>query len=593
MHRARLLVLLALPISVLLFPSSSWAGVNFVTSPTSLAATDSVNWSAAGLTCFPKTQGGLYVGIEAVPGQLGCGGVSLNPQCPLATFPQLFCFYGNFLPGDSVFWMFGSRTVTFTFGPPPNFGASVSGFGTHLTGAGSAQWILGAAVPFTIVMQAFNGTTLLGTFSTSGLYTLNPDGSVPFLGVSSTTANITSVTMTVTGGPWDPVLDFGTVAFDSLLVRTGSLAPALQVNSGDDQTGQPSHPLTNPLVVKVVDQSGSAVNNVQVRFQITAQPSGAQGASLSVASASTQNGRASTQLTLGDQPGRYQVTVSCSTCTPTSVTFTERTPMINVDVSMSAFIQSETVDGPGTLYAPIANAAPLVQQLSYGLLGAASGITCGAPPLYGIDLEALRFSGNNRSFDPAGTSYKIKEKWTLNSDDSLYPTGLVGSPSQLTVPSRSWAPNSFSGGFLTPQAKAATTLSSPRCNLLFAQALPNLSLTPLPTVTRTATTITSHFQVQVGDPLVFNSNKISSFVPNLLDYASPLRANLTLMIDLTTNTFELSGTHTCYPAFELYLNNSPIYTFTPTSDSFVTIAACLALRAFPINVDIFGQVPMP
>ena len=362
---------------------------------------------------------------------------------------------------------------------------------------------------------------------------------------------------------------------------------------GDHQIGGVQTQLPISLAVQTLNADGTSASGIPISFAITIQPSGATGATLSTMSATTAvDGTASTQLTLGDMPGQYQVTASCNNCNPTTVVFIE-TAVLSIDVTMSAFIEPETVEGPGTIYAPIANAAPPYQQPFFGLLGAAAGLSCGVPPLYGIDIEALRFSGNNRSFDPAATSYKIKENWTLNSDSSSYPTGLVGTPAQLTVASKSWAPNSFSGGLLTPQAEAASNPSSPSCDLLFAQALPNLSLSPLPTVSRNATSITSHVQVQVGDPLVFNSNRISTYVPNLLDYVSPLKADLTLTIDLTTNSFQLTGTHTCYPAFELYLNKSPVYTFAPISNSFSTITSCLSLRANRINVNVSGQVPLP
>jgi len=102
----------------------------------------------------------------------------------------------------------------------------------------------------------------------------------------------------------------------------GLVPPTLSIVSGNSQIAQAGHLLPSSLVVKTTDTSSNPVNGVSISFQVTAQPTGAQGASLSATSATTQNGTASTQLTLGDKPGQYQVTASCSACTPNSVVFT-------------------------------------------------------------------------------------------------------------------------------------------------------------------------------------------------------------------------------------------------------------------------------
>jgi len=111
----------------------------------------------------------------------------------------------------------------------------------------------------------------------------------------------------------------------------GSAPPALTKAAGDNQTGNVSialpnvnAQLPNPLVVKTTDSQGNPVAGVQISFAITAQPQGAVSASLSAASVTTAtDGTASTQLNLGTVAGPYQATASCSSCTPSSVTFTE------------------------------------------------------------------------------------------------------------------------------------------------------------------------------------------------------------------------------------------------------------------------------
>jgi hypothetical protein len=101
----------------------------------------------------------------------------------------------------------------------------------------------------------------------------------------------------------------------------------LAVLSGSNQAGQLLQPLGSPLAVQVTDGSGNPVSGVTVTFQIpqSQTPSGlAQGATLSSANARTDsNGNASVSFTLGDLVGPYQVTASCTNCSPASVTFTE------------------------------------------------------------------------------------------------------------------------------------------------------------------------------------------------------------------------------------------------------------------------------
>lgn len=116
---------------------------------------------------------------------------------------------------------------------------------------------------------------------------------------------------------------FFTNYVDVQLVDLGLVPPTLSIGGGNSQTAQAGQLLPSSLVVKTTDSTGSAVNNIPISFQITTQPAGAQGASLSTTSANTQGGSASTQLTLGNKPGQYQVTASCPTCTPTTVVFTE------------------------------------------------------------------------------------------------------------------------------------------------------------------------------------------------------------------------------------------------------------------------------
>ena len=86
------------------------------------------------------------------------------------------------------------------------------------------------------------------------------------------------------------------------------VATTLKVVSGNNQTGRTNQHLTNPLIVKVLDQDGDALSDVTVSF--TVNPSSGV---LSPTSATTDaDGEASTALQLGSTASTYTVTASVS-----------------------------------------------------------------------------------------------------------------------------------------------------------------------------------------------------------------------------------------------------------------------------------------
>jgi len=124
--------------------------------------------------------------------------------------------------------------------------------------------------------------------------------------------------------------DNGTLYYAPAFSVHGSpAAPAylLSIHSGDNQTGTVLEALPQPLVVQVTDQSGNPpTTNIPITFSVTQQPPGVQtDAVLSNPNATVPSGSttASTDFILGDAGGTYQVTASCASCTPQSVTFTE------------------------------------------------------------------------------------------------------------------------------------------------------------------------------------------------------------------------------------------------------------------------------
>jgi hypothetical protein len=102
---------------------------------------------------------------------------------------------GDFLTGQDLLTNWNSPfAVTISFSTP------VFGAGLQIE-PGQVQDL---PAPFTATVTAFDGATVLGQFSTTGIRSNNDDGSAPFLGVASDTADITSLTYSVrvqTNGP--------------------------------------------------------------------------------------------------------------------------------------------------------------------------------------------------------------------------------------------------------------------------------------------------------------------------------------------------------------------------------------------------------
>ena len=84
------------------------------------------------------------------------------------------------------------------------------------------------------------------------------------------------------------------------------ITPGLSKVSGDNQTGVPGAALSNPFVIEVRDENGSALEGISITFAVTVG-----GGTLSVTRATTdKNGAAQSILTLGPNLGTNTVSVS-------------------------------------------------------------------------------------------------------------------------------------------------------------------------------------------------------------------------------------------------------------------------------------------
>ena len=177
--------------------------------------------------------------------------------------------------------------------------------------------------PFVVRVLDQNGAVLSGTtvqFSVSPSATLTSQ--------TDTTNNSglaeTRLTLGSTSGQYSVTVSVSGITEPVTFTATATEPPAsppprattLQKVSGDNQSARINTRLSNPFVVRVLDQNGAVLSGTTVQFSVS--PS----ATLTSQTDTTNNsGLAETRLTLGSTSGQYSVTVSVSGITE-PVTFT-------------------------------------------------------------------------------------------------------------------------------------------------------------------------------------------------------------------------------------------------------------------------------
>ena len=170
-------------------------------------------------------------------------------------------------------------------------------------GRTSASWTHGRwreRHPFRVnVWDALSGkgvATLEGHGATVNSVAFSPDGSI-----------LASVSQDGTALLWDMQL---------VLPHPRALAKL----SGDDQLGEPDAVLGEPLVVVVTDQNGDPLQGARVTFRRAT----GTGALSAAADTTDAQGRASTTMVLGPEPGTYTVLAAVADLEPVTFTATAR-----------------------------------------------------------------------------------------------------------------------------------------------------------------------------------------------------------------------------------------------------------------------------
>jgi len=201
-----------LALALLVLPRPAAAGTIQIGSAAALGANDFFDWGQV----RALDGGGNAIAQPApqnVTSNLGRA-ASVSDSGSFTGLVEGTDWFGNFTVGQNVLYSgdindAAAAANAFTV----NFSTAVRGVGLQITSA--------AFLDFSASLEVFNGASSLGLFAVTGLMTGFEDGSAPFLGASSDTANITRAVFTLTSNT-----DFG-FGLNRLLTADGIGAPAV------------------------------------------------------------------------------------------------------------------------------------------------------------------------------------------------------------------------------------------------------------------------------------------------------------------------------------------------------------------------------
>jgi PEP-CTERM motif len=202
--RQRMMVAMAAVTVLATAVTRASAGITLATTASSITPNDSIDWGQLGpdSTSLPNSARVTSANGLAVR-------ITTDDPSGLVRVDEGTSWQGNFTVGDQLI-----NNNQFSFSPLR------IAFASPIGGAG-AQIQLDADGPFTATIEAFSGTTSLGTFTEHGISTSLEDDSAIFIGVLDTTAGITSIVF----GIDNPPSFGGDFAINALSINTFGAVP--------------------------------------------------------------------------------------------------------------------------------------------------------------------------------------------------------------------------------------------------------------------------------------------------------------------------------------------------------------------------------
>jgi lysophospholipase L1-like esterase len=206
---------------------------------------------------------------------------------------------------------------------------------------------------------------------------------------------------------------------------SSGVATNLVYVSGANQSGTVGSTLTNPFVVRVIDEPGSPMSGIPVMFSIT-QGGGSTGPSITNTIQSTNsNGVASTLLTLGTQAGTHKVQAAAPGLSGSPYTFTA-TALADKATKLVE-VSGNNQSGKGGMPLPSAFVVKVVDKYN--------NPKAGVPITFTVTKGGGELSATNVSTDDAGLASTLLTLGTESDTNKVVAasTGLTGSPIEFVA----------------------------------------------------------------------------------------------------------------------------------------------------------------
>jgi hypothetical protein len=191
--------------------------------------------------------------------------------------------------------------------------------------------------------------------------------------------------------------------------------------------------------------------------------------------------------------------------------------------------------------------------------------------------QQLFFKGDDRGFGATAPSFRTRSLITVIPEQSADADGLkAGSEQELIGETRSYAPDALAD-FVINSADDDAVLHD--CHLLHdVGTASNSGMHAV--VTRTGEhQVSVHMFGGAGNPLVFGAPEINW--------------DFTITIDTSGSSthWTIMGDHDGFPAYEVYINNNPIYTFSPGPGPYGLFDILKLFPPLDVNVNTSGDLP--